>query len=81
VEYSTDISAISGGSGHTLEASYVPAANKLDSGSGLESSVTNSHYFLAQDFDSNNSQLFIVYATGMGGASTVYSNLTWLESN
>lgn len=81
VEYSTDITAITGNPGHDIEEGYVSAGQ---AGKGGEQSVVSidkqdQHRFLTQNYDSTNSEVFCIFAQGIGGTATVYPHISWVE--
>lgn len=80
VEFSTDITAITGNPESIFDPGYITAAqgNKARS---FESdfNIVNSHLFASQNIDSDNSQVFVVYADALTGASSVAAALSWIE--
>lgn len=80
VEYSTDITAITGNPEHVVISGQVIAGLGAASGKAqYDSTFINSHSFINQNFDSTNSQVFVVYATAFTGTSNVASQLEWIE--
>lgn len=80
VEFSTDITAITGNPEHVLDRFAVSTG--LGSSSGALSSITDFislHNFVSQNFDSTNSQAFVVYATAFTGTSNVSANMSYIE--
>lgn len=80
VEYSVNITGFVGRPEHIVENDYIPTgqANK-PSKDVLSSEFISLHSFLAQNFDSTNSQVFVVYATPFTSNSTVACHMTWIE--
>ena len=83
-EYSTDISAITGGTAHVLGSAYV-AAGTGQGNSPPPSSVNprgtfiNNSSFISQNKASNKSQLIVIYATPMAENISAAGTLTWTE--
>ena len=79
-EYSRDISAISGAEFHVIDPQAV-ASGQAGKGTGdvVTAGILNEHSFVSQDFESDNSQLFVVYATSTVGAGKAWTHLTWSE--
>ena len=80
-EFSTDISAIAGNPGHFLKQSYHAAGQ---GGRGLGEArqtieKTDQHRFASQNFDSTNSEVFIIFATAFTADVTVYATISWTE--
>ena len=86
LEYSTDIASIDGGHEHQLLSEYVPAASKGNTTSpsiagGEAKGIRDPFHFLTQNFDSTQSELFVVYATSIpGAAAKVSATITWEET-
>ena len=82
VEFSTDITAITGNPSHKIDEGYVAAgqAGKGGAPSTVRGDVLDQHRVLTQNIDSTNSEIFLV-----SGASLVpqiakaYPNLSWVE--
>jgi hypothetical protein len=71
---------ITGGEIHFVKPKYV-ASGQGGRALGDSSDVTfiNNHSFISQNFDSTKSELFVVYASGDGGASSVWAALDFVE--
>lgn len=81
VEYSTDISAVSGMMEHLVQPDNTPAGQGSASGSGtINAEFISNHSFISQNFESTNSQMFVVFATSEAGTSNVVSHISWIES-
>lgn len=80
LEYSVDISAITGRPSHTIENldATTSAGNKAQSDT-ISGEFINAHGFLSQNKDSDNSELFVIYATSTTGTANVRGHLTWIE--
>jgi hypothetical protein len=80
VEYSLDISAITGRPRHDIESSdiTVGVGNRATSDI-ISGEFISSHSFLSQDFNSTNSQVFLVYATAITGTSNLLAHISWIE--
>jgi len=80
IEYSTDITAITSSHLHPVIKTIVASGQGGSAGTGGTSSdFISEHSFLYQNFDSTNSQVFVVYATGLGGTANVIAGLSWIE--
>ena len=80
VEYSTDITAVTGNPSHNIDHRYVAAGQGSFGGQGdVEAFAINAHSFLSQNFDSSNSEMFVIFATGRSGTSNVSTHMTWIE--
>lgn len=80
VEYSVDISAVTGNPTHKIDHRHL-AAGQGSSGSqdAVEAFIINAHSFLSQNYDSDNSQMFVIYATARAGTANVSCHITWVE--
>lgn len=81
VEYSTDISAISGGVEHNIEEGYVAAgqAGKGASPGQIQGDIADQHRFLTQNFDSTNSEIFVIFGEAVTGNADGYGHINWVE--
>lgn len=78
VEYSTDISTLSGVVS-PVEHMYLPVGGKA--GTILQDINTNNHHlFISQNYASNLSQMFVIYATSLTTITGVAASMTWVES-
>ncbi len=80
-EFSTDVSAITGNPSHFLKQGYHSTAQ---GGRGLGESrqtieKTDQHRFISQNFDSTNSEAFVLFATAFTGDASVYGTISWTE--
>lgn len=80
VEYSIDISAVTGNPMHRVK-SFTAV-----SGTGNTSVVTEAsgqfislHNFITQNFDSSNSEMYLVMATAHSGTSNLTAQMDWVE--
>lgn len=80
VEYSTNISAVTGRPSHKIEAFHATtaAANKA-SASDIREEFINHHVFISQNFNSTNSEMFVIYAQAYTGNSDIRPSITWIE--
>lgn len=80
VEFSTDISALTAEHMHVVDIINIFSgqANKGEVGT-VTSEFINQHSFLSQNYESNNSQMFVVYATPRTGASDCSASIPWIE--
>jgi len=81
VEYSTDITAVTGNPSVRIEEGY--AASGQAGKGGIERVVSgdklDQHRLLTQNVDSDNSEMFIIYATSLTGTSNVNAHMSWVE--
>lgn len=80
VEYSTNITAVTGNPSHIVDVTTAIAG--LGSASGiteLTSEFINAHSFISQNFDSTNSEIFVIYATSFAATANVSAAITWIE--
>ena len=79
-EFSTDISAVTSNPGHRIEEGYADAGQGGKGGSGIvEGDKIDQHRFVTQNIDSDNSEMFIIFATALTGTSNVYGHMSWVE--
>ena len=79
-EYSTDITAVTGNPEHYIDHFYASSGQAGKGGEGIgHIDVISNHAYISQNFESNNSQMFVLYATSMGGAADAYAGFTWIE--
>jgi hypothetical protein len=80
IEYSTDITAVTGRPEHVVADTPV-ATGQGSKGGGDEEDVTfiNLHSYFSQNHDSSNSQMYVVYATTDTGTGTAYASMRWIE--
>lgn len=83
VEYSTDITAITGSPGRVVNTGVVPAStvgnNSTPGAADSQGDFENVHNTIYQNFDSNNSQVLVIYATSMGATTDVSAGMTWRQ--
>lgn len=80
-EYSTDISAITAPLSHAIEEGYAGAgaAGKGGSENDISGDKLDQHRFLSQNFDSTNSEIFVIYGEAITGNAEAYSHISWIE--
>lgn len=79
-EYSNDITAVVGNPAHKIDHRYLPSGQGSSGGQGdVESFAINAHAFLSQNYNSDNSEMFVIYATPRTGTANVTGHLTWIE--
>jgi hypothetical protein len=80
VEYSTDITAVTGRPHHIIKSEYAAAgaANK-GTAEDISGEFINLHGFLSQSTESDNSQMFVVYARSFTATANIYSGFDWIE--
>jgi hypothetical protein len=80
VEYSADISDVIGGEQHILNHEVVVAGQ---AGKGGASSITtafvNNHSFINQNFESDNSEMIVIYATAEASTSNCFGSIKFIE--
>jgi hypothetical protein len=80
LEYSTDISAITGRPAHVIEhLELTTAQGNKSQGSTVKGDLINLHGLISQNHDSTDSQLFVIYATSETGTSDVRTHMTVIE--
>jgi hypothetical protein len=81
VEYSTDISAVSGMMAHRVQIANVSAGQGNTSSSAtINAEFVSSHSFLSQNFESSNSQMFVIFCTAESGTCNALSHISYIES-
>jgi hypothetical protein len=81
VEYSTDISAVSGMMQHRVQIANVAAGQGNSSSSATNNSeFVSNHSFLSQNFESDNSQMFVVFCTAEASTCNALSHISFIES-
>jgi len=80
VEYSADISAVTGAHVHTIINTY-SSSGSASSGAPVVSSIesVNEHSYISQNYNSDNSQMFVIYAKALSGTASVYGGFEWIE--
>ena len=80
VEYSTDISAITGDHEHRISYAYASSATGASGApSSSPTEFINEHSYINQSYASDNSQVFVIYATSVSGTPAVHSGIIWIE--
>jgi hypothetical protein len=80
VEYSTDISVITGNPEHIVGDTYVASGQGGKGGINEEDATfINLHSYFSQNNDSTNSQMYLIYATSVSGTADAYCSIKWLE--
>ena len=82
VEFSTDITAITGNPEHKIQEGYVGAgqAGKGASEQAIEEDELDQHQIITQDINATNSEVFAVFAISLEAqAALVYPHLGWKE--
>lgn len=80
VEISTDISAVTAIDYHRIDAVFM-AAGVGGTGGGVATqfSTLDHNTSIAQNYACNQSQMFLIYATSLGGNITVHNSISWTE--
>lgn len=80
MEYSTDITAVTGRPAHSIQSIYTgTAAGGKSNPSSISSEFINLHSFISQNHDSTNSELFVIYARSLSGTASVFTSISWIE--
>jgi hypothetical protein len=81
VEYSTDITALTGNPTHKLEEGYASAgqAGKGGAENVIAGDTLDQHRMVSQNYGSDNSQMFVIFATSITGSANIYSHMSWVE--
>lgn len=81
VEYSTDISAITAMMEHRVQVANVPSGQgNSSSAATVNSEFVSNHSFISQNFESDNSQVFVIFATSEAGTANCAGHISWIES-
>jgi len=81
VEYSLDISALTAKHFHLVQAANLfSGTGNAGNGESINSQFINQHAFISQNFESNNSQMYVIYATSRTGTANCSAHISWLES-
>lgn len=80
IEYNIGITAVVGNPAHGIEEGYLSSG---DNKSGVERDVSvdkdDQHKFITQNFDSTNSEMFVLWGQAFIATASVYGHLSWLE--
>lgn len=82
MEFSTDITAITGNPEHKIEEGYAAAgqAGKGGPENVVAGSELDQHRIITQNTDSDNSEVFVVSGVSLvGPASNIYPHISWVE--
>jgi len=80
-EYSVDISALTAEHFHVVQHLHVPAsAGDKSNAVDITSEMVNQHSYVTQNFESDNSQMFVIYATSRTASAAVCAHFAFLES-
>lgn len=80
VEYSTDISAVTGRPAHEIEGDYAVTSSGNKGGTtSVPGEFLNFHGFISQNFASDASEMFVVYSQSLIGAADILAHITWIE--
>ena len=80
VEYSQDITAITGMMTHIVQIADVAAGQgNASAGTVINSEFVSNHSFLSQNFESDNSQVFVIFATSESGTANVRAHISFIE--
>ena len=82
VEYSLDISAVTGNPSHPIEEGYAPAGGAPGKGGNenvVEGDKLDQHRIATQNIDSTNSEMFVLYAQSTTATSDIRGHMSWVE--
>lgn len=80
VEYSLDITAITGNPAHNIEHEFLPTAvGNKSRAEVLQGELLNLHGFASQNIDSNNSEVFVIYGQSFTGNADIASHISYIE--
>jgi hypothetical protein len=79
VEYSTNISAITGNPEHIIDGFFATSGFFTSSSVGKDSLVDERHSVIQQNIDADNSQVFVIYGTPFTGSDSVSAGIKWVE--
>ncbi|MCK5606561.1 hypothetical protein KAR91_31955 [Candidatus Pacearchaeota archaeon] len=82
VEFSTDITVVTGNPSHKIDEGYAAAgqAGKGGAPNVVTSNVLDQHRVLTQNIDSTNSEIFLVRGASLvPQIAKVYPNMSWIE--
>lgn len=81
VEFSTDITAITGNPAHKIEEGYAGSgqAGKGGTEDVVAGDKLDQHRLATQNTDSTNSEVFVLVGAGIGGVTNLYGHLSWVE--
>jgi hypothetical protein len=81
VEFSTDISAVSGSHVHTVQPAVVPAGvGQLGTTRDITSEFIGNHSYISQNYESTNSEMFVIFVTPRTGTANVTGHISFIES-
>jgi hypothetical protein len=80
-EYSVDITTAIGSPSHKVVEGYIGTGQ---AGKGANENIQpadklDQHRFLSQNYDSSNSEIFVIWGITLTGAADGYSHLSWIE--
>jgi hypothetical protein len=80
-EFSTDISTVTGNPSHRIEEGFIVSGQggKGAGGETISGEELDQHRFVAQNIDSTNSEMFVIFAVAFTGTSNVSSHISWVE--
>lgn len=82
-EFSTDITAITGNTQREILDGYTGVGQQGKGGSEdfRATDKLDQHRFIAQNFDSTNSEVFVVYGEAITGNANAYATMNFIESD
>ena len=82
IEVNTTLTTISGSESHQVSCTMLPAGNQASGSTAVDQNEINDNLIIRQNFDSTNSDAFVVFAAtyvSAGGTTDVEANCTWVE--
>ena len=80
VEYSANITAVTGNPMHRVQSFTVTAGQgSISSSTDVSGQFISLHSTITQNFDSTNSEMFLVMATAHTGTANVEAQMNWVE--
>jgi hypothetical protein len=82
VEYSTDISAITGNPAHNVgDAAVAPGQAGKGGAEREDETFIDIHTYFTQNYDGDNSEIYVVYTETDTGAGTAWASMKFIESD
>lgn len=81
VEFSADITAVSGEHVHTVQPAVVPAGTgQLGTAKDITSEFIGNHSYISQNYESSNSEMFVVFVTARTSTTNCVAHISFIES-
>lgn len=81
VEYSTDITIVTGNPSVRIEEGYAGSGQAGKGGvpSIIGGEKLDQHRLLSQNIDSDNSEMFVIYGESLTATSNIFAHMSWVE--